>query len=258
MTASDEIKRQFGRMSRAYANSPGHASDADLDLVIRYLNPMPDLKVLDVATGAGHTACAVAPLVKEVVAIDLTPEMIDRTLEQAKAKEITNLTGRVMDVEKLEFENESFDAVTCRIAPHHFRYMKKALSEIHRVLKVGGTFILEDSCTPPDPELDMFINRVEKLRDHTHVRSYNETQWLRLLDDAGFSIIRRELFRKRHLVADWLERAGLDRASEDKVYKAFAQASIADQQFFEIKYDQNYRALSFCDDKLIARADKNS
>src|SRR5207302_10875161 len=76
-TKSD-VARQFDRMSHAYARSSDHAHGDDLAVLLDYPRPQPEMRVLDVATGAGHTAAAVAPHVAEVVAIDIAPAMLER------------------------------------------------------------------------------------------------------------------------------------------------------------------------------------
>lgn len=62
---------QFGRQADAYLHSHGHAHGSDLDLLVEILRPDITMRVLDIATGAGHTAAAVAPLVDSVVAADM-------------------------------------------------------------------------------------------------------------------------------------------------------------------------------------------
>ena len=96
---------------------------------------MPKMTVLDVATGTGFTAAAVAPFVKEVtIATDLVPQMIAQTEKLARARSLANMKSMVCDVEALSFADASFDAVTVRIAPHHFLDIAKALSEVAHVL----------------------------------------------------------------------------------------------------------------------------
>lgn len=82
----EAVARQFGRAARAYATSAGHAQGSDLAIVLSLLNPQSRWRVLDVATGAGHTALAVAPHVEHVIATDLAPEMIDEARSLAAAR----------------------------------------------------------------------------------------------------------------------------------------------------------------------------
>jgi ubiquinone/menaquinone biosynthesis C-methylase UbiE len=254
-TTKAAVARQFDRTSRAYLESAGHSKGLDIQIVLRLLEPLPDMRVLDVATGAGHTAVAVAPLVSEVVAIDLSKEMIERTKELVATKGLTNLDATVMDVEQLSFPNGSFDAVTCRIAPHHFVDFRRSIAEIVRVLKSGGRFVVEDSCVPQDAELDVFMNDVERLRDPTHVRSYTEKEWKNALVDAGMIVRRVEYFRKQHDIAEWVGRSALDEAGVVVVQKAFRAASAKAQTYFEVRLFDGL-ASSFTDDKIIIRSDK--
>jgi ubiquinone/menaquinone biosynthesis C-methylase UbiE len=225
-------------------------------MLVGMLDLEPSMVVLDVATGAGHTALAIAPRVEGVIAVDLASEMIEQVQALAAARGIDNIRALVMDVDVLGFGDESFDVVTCRIAPHHFLDVERALQEIARVLCPGGQFGLEDSYAPADAGLDRFINEVERLRDPTHVRSYTEAEWRDMLRAAGFEIVRLEYHRKTHDVAEWIERSAIDQAAADRVYAAFAAASPQAREHFRIEYDEDGRALSFTDDKLILRADK--
>lgn len=251
----DDVARQFGRMAHAYATSPGHAAGADLTLLVGLLDLRPEMTVLDVATGAGHTAAALAPHVREVVATDLAPQMIERTRALAASRGLANVRALVQDVEALDFPANSFDVVSCRIAPHHFLAIEKALGEIARVLRPGGQFALEDSCAPADSTLDAFINAVEKLRDGTHLRNYTEAEWRAMLGAAGFEIVRRETYRKTHDVAEWIERAGIDAATAEQVYAAFDAASPRAREYFALQFTDG-RVVSFTDDKLLLRAEK--
>ena len=250
-----EVAHQFGSRSHAYATSPTHAGGADLEMLAEALQLAPTMRVLDVATGAGHTALAVAPRVQRVMAIDLAPEMIEQALTLAAQRGITNLQAQVMDCEALSFPGESFDAVTCRIAAHHFLDVEAAVREVYRVLRPGGRFGLEDTTSPADPDLDRFLNEVEKLRDPTHVRNYTDMEWRSMLEAAGFAVKSVQLYRKTHGVAEWIERSGVDRDATERVYAAFAAAPVAAREYFEIAYDGG-RAVRFTADQMIFRADR--
>jgi ubiquinone/menaquinone biosynthesis C-methylase UbiE len=253
----DDVTRQFGRQSQAYATSNTHAKGQDLAQLLALLQPHPTWRVLDVATGAGHTAAAVAPQVAAVVATDLTAAMIARTAELAANRQLTNLQALVMDVENLQFPDNCFDAVTCRIAAHHFLNITAAVAEVARVLRPGGCFVLEDNCAPEDPALDQFINYLEKVRDFTHIRAYTLTEWQQMLQQQGLQVTTCQMLRKTHHVADWIARAGLDPASTAAVYGVFYAASPAARQHFEIQYDAIAgQALYYTDYKLLLRAEK--
>jgi ubiquinone/menaquinone biosynthesis C-methylase UbiE len=95
-----EVAEQFGRMADAYASSEGHARGRDLNIVLSALNPSPRYRVLDVATGAGHTAVFLAPHVASVLATDMSDRMIGRARELAVRSQSDNVRLAVMDAEQ--------------------------------------------------------------------------------------------------------------------------------------------------------------
>jgi ubiquinone/menaquinone biosynthesis C-methylase UbiE len=101
------------------------------------------LQVLDIACGSGQPAISLAKGVGErgkVIATDISKEMVDVTRRMAEKAELDNLEARVMDAEHLELHEGSFDAVTCRFGLMFCPDPVAAVSEVHRVLRVGGRF----------------------------------------------------------------------------------------------------------------------
>lgn len=256
-TTKDDVANQFGRNAENYAKSAGHARGPDLEIVHNLLSPNRRWHLLDIATGAGHTAAMVADSVSRVTAIDLAPEMIEQTLKLFDERGIENANAQVMDVEDLSaFEDQNFDAVTCRIAPHHFLDIEGALSEIARVLCHRGVFVLEDSCAPEDNGFDSFINDVEKMRDPTHIRAYTEAQWRQMLRAAGFKIKKVVTYRKTHDIQDWMDKASLPKDQQPQVLEKFRSANALARQTFDITFDGK-TPTSYTDYKLIVRAIKS-
>ncbi len=165
------VQEYFAQTAAGYVASFSHRTGSDLRRLIELGEWQPDQVALDVATGGGHTALAVASHVARVMVTDLTPRMLEKAREFLLAQGVTNAQFQVADAELLSFADGSFDRVTCRIAPHHFPNMALAVREAARVLKPGGLFLLIDCMAPDDPELDAFDNTVEKWRDQSHGRS---------------------------------------------------------------------------------------
>ncbi len=254
-TTKDDVRRQFGANAHNYAASKGHAQGSDLQIVLSFLDPQPHMRVLDVATGAGHTAALIAPAVQHVTASDLSPEMIAETAKLFAAKGLTNACAVVADVEALQFADASFDAVTCRIAPHHFLNIEKAIAEIARVLKPGGVFVLEDSFSPQAKRLDRFINDIEKRRDPTHVRAYTRREWRRMLIHAGLKVSRMQNYRKTHDIEEWMNNSGCSEALKDSVRAMFCEAPPVAKEHYDIKVEDG-KPISYTDDKVIVKAFK--
>ncbi|MBP1950725.1 class I SAM-dependent methyltransferase [Virgibacillus litoralis] len=204
MREKDDVKRVFSKNKEAYVTSSTHAFGKDLSLMINWLQPKSTMKVLDIATGGGHVAKHLANHVKQVVATDITEDMLENTALYLESH--NNINYAVADAEDLPFEGENFDIVSCRIAAHHFPNPERFIAEVNRVLKPGGQFLLIDNIAPEAQKFDQFINSLEKMRDHSHVRSRSLIEWKKLFDDRNLSIIKEQTRKKVLPYHEWVQR----------------------------------------------------
>ncbi len=179
------VTAQFGAAAGAYSTSLTHSDPAALGRVVELAGPKPTDIVLDIATGAGHTALALAPHVAKVIAYDLTEPMLVETARNAAARGLSNVATRQGPAESLPFPNARFDIVTVRQAPHHFADVRTAVREMARVAGPGARAVIVDSTAPEDDSLDHHWNHIEKLRDPSHVRNYRPSEWRAFVAEAG-------------------------------------------------------------------------
>lgn len=184
----DRVSAQFGAAAAAYTTSQVHADPEALRQVVELAKPAPADRALDIATGAGHTALAVAARVAEVVAYDMTEPMLRETARNAAARGLANVKTQQGIAEALPFEDASFDIVTVRQAPHHFADVRAAVREMARVAKPGARVVIVDSASPEDASLGRQWNHIEKLRDPSHVRNYTPSEWRAMIADAGLRV----------------------------------------------------------------------
>jgi ubiquinone/menaquinone biosynthesis C-methylase UbiE len=197
------VQQRFGPNAAAYASSRNHAQGESLQRLITLMQPQASWRVLDVATGAGHTALAFAPLVREAVASDITPQMLSQAEKLASERGVTNLVTKIADAERLPFEDATFDAVTCRIAPHHFNNVQQFVSECARALKAGGLLGIADNIAPEDEAGALYIDDYEKLRDPSHVRCLPPSEWKACFANAGLSLLHEERVAKQIGFEEW-------------------------------------------------------
>jgi ubiquinone/menaquinone biosynthesis C-methylase UbiE len=185
---ASKVGKQFGTVAEAYLSSTVHSQGADLEAITSRLRDQSSARLLDLGCGAGHLCFAASPHVGEVVAYDLSTEMIDIVADQAKRRDLRNVVTKKGRVEDLPFEGASFDWVCTRYSAHHWTDVQRALREARRVLKRGGGLIVIDTCAPINPILDTHLQAIELLRDGSHVRNYTPTEWESMLMEAGFVI----------------------------------------------------------------------
>ena len=128
------VRRQFGAAAINYVSSASHQKGDDLNLLVNSAGDVSGKKVLDIATGGGHTAIALAKRGAIVTAADLTPEIIVAARDYAESQGVS-MEYSVCPAEALPFSAESFEVVSCRIAPHHFADAEMFVAETFRVLK---------------------------------------------------------------------------------------------------------------------------
>lgn len=140
---------------------------------------------LDVASGTGVFARALAPSCRRVVAFDATEEMLARAEKTAVELGIHNIEYQLGDASQLPFEDEAFDVVTSRLAVHHFASPGAIVSEMARVCKKGGRVIVADIVADNDPEQHAETDRLEILRDPSHTACVTLKGLHDLLESTG-------------------------------------------------------------------------
>lgn len=208
MEEKNEVRKQFSQTAESYLVSGIHSKGQDLPWIKEIVSSARKKRGLDIATGAGHTAFTISPHLKEVVALDLTPQMIQIASEEAQRRNLTNIHFILGDVDQIPYPDASFDLVTCRIAAHHFVDIKKAISEVYRVLQPEGLFLLIDNYVPSVLEDGELINQLEKLRDDSHVACLTLERWRELLEQEGFINVQAKYTWSTPVhLPEWLERA---------------------------------------------------
>ena len=253
-----QVQDYFSRTAESYVTSFSHRSGDDMQRLLELGEWNPQLKALDIATGGGHTALAISPFVAQVTVTDLTPRMLEKAREFILAQGVTNALFQVADAEQLPFSSESFDRVTCRIAPHHFPDLSQFVLEVARVLKTGGLFLLIDCMAPSDQELDIFDNTIEKWRDPSHGRSCTAEEWQALLKEAGLSIEDMEFFRKTHQYDDWTARSQMPLDEKARLSQYILESNNRIQTYFEIVRKPDGQLASFTNDFIFIKSRKNT
>jgi ubiquinone/menaquinone biosynthesis C-methylase UbiE len=182
----EDVRSRFAPVAANYSRASFHTSSERLQEVLDLGRPQKADLVLDVATGTGNTAFALAPHVRRVIGLDLTREMLDQARRITSERNIANVDWVLGDAAAIPFQDDTFDLYTVRAAPHHFPDVDAFLAEAWRVLKPSRDAVFVD-CAPPMPARDV-LHEVEVRRDPSHVRSMTVDEWVARLERAGFEV----------------------------------------------------------------------
>lgn len=219
-----QVQEFFGAHASAYTTSTVHAQGASLERLVAQVAPQGHELVLDVATGTGHNALSFAPHVRQVLGLDLTAGMLAEAWRLARQRGIANVHFCQGDSERLPCADNSFDVVTCRVAPHHFPDVTSAIREMARVCQPGGCIAIVDNITPEDANACAYINAWEVLRDPSHHWAYPLSQWRQFFQQAGLRLAHEEVVPKPMHFESWATRMGVGDAVVAEVRRLLFEA----------------------------------
>ncbi|MFH1212801.1 MAG: class I SAM-dependent methyltransferase [Candidatus Neomarinimicrobiota bacterium] len=184
--------------------------------------------VLDVGTGTGVIAKAIAPIVEEVIGLDISQDM----LEHSNWKDNCYFIKR--DIREPFFHDNVFDKVTARMVFHHIiKNIQNAMDECYRILKKGGKMILSEG-VPPTPEVRKDYENIFKLKEDRI--TFLEEDLIRLMKNSRFENIRITTYvMKNFSVKNWLEKSGLVPEKQDKIFEMHVTASEIFKRDYNMK-----------------------
>jgi ubiquinone/menaquinone biosynthesis C-methylase UbiE len=203
---TDAVRARFAGTADLVAAYADERASWLADRVRRFVEPRGDERTLDAGTGTGALAFALAPLVREVVGVDLVPELLAEARRRAEAS--PNVEFVEGDVTSLPFDSASFDLVGAQSVLHHVARSELVVAELVRVTRPGGTILIADQIAPVDPLAALDLNRFEHARDPSHARVLADVD-MRYLFEANDLVLRRtEFFSERRELQPYLDRAG--------------------------------------------------
>jgi ubiquinone/menaquinone biosynthesis C-methylase UbiE len=204
--SEDDLRNRFASTAELVAAHADERAAWLADRVRRFVEPHGDERVLDAGTGTGALAFALAPLVREVVAVDLVPELLAEA--RRRAAPYPNVEFVEGDITSLAFEADSFDLTATASTIHHIQRPELVIAELARVTRPGGRILVADQVAPVDPLAALELNRFEHARDPSHTRMLADVD-LRYLFEANDLVLRQaEFVSEQRELGSYFDRAG--------------------------------------------------
>ena len=144
-----------------YTKESGNSCNLSCGSNLDFLDITPGENILDLGCGRGNETLQAAILTGnegKAVGLDMTQSMIDVARLNAEGMGISNVWFVKGDIEGLPFDKATFDAVVSNCVINHAKNKKKVYTEIFRVLKPNGRFVISDAVSknplPPDVRND--------------------------------------------------------------------------------------------------------
>jgi ubiquinone/menaquinone biosynthesis C-methylase UbiE len=199
----DDVRARFGATAERVAVHSRQQIETVRDQLRTFVAPSGDERAIDSGTGAGTLALALAPLVREVVGVDIVPEL----LEQARHGAPENATFVEGDATNLQFETGSFDLSCTRRTLHHIAHPEPAIAELARVTAPGGRVFVDDQIAPVDPLAALDLDRFERARDPSHTRTLPDVDFRQLFEANSLVLIRSHFQTHRRELGYYLDLA---------------------------------------------------
>ena len=248
----DIIRDTFRKQAETYADSAIVANSERHQRLITLIAPPAEARALDVATGTGFLAMALARVCREVVAIDLVGAPLAIAEQKRRELGLANLRFQEADAEALPFGEAEFDVVTCGWTFHNFTDPARMLAEMMRVCRPGGIVAIDDITSSEDPLKSVRHNYIERLRDPSHTRALPLSELVALFGRLGLRIRILETYEIVCQAEDWLEQGRASAEARQEIRRLLEEGIGADRDGLNTRRENDAIVFNYTVARLVA------
>ena len=223
-THGTSIREEFAFQADAFARSPTMSLAETLDAVVDLVPADPAARWVEVASGPGLIARAMAPRVGSVRGFDLTPAMVDRATSDAAAAGVENVAFGVGDATALDVPDDTYDGAVTRFSLHHIPAPMRVLKEMRRVVRPGGLVVVADHVTDDDGAAAAWHEQIERLRDPSHWACLTPSRVAALGERAGLEPDVERVLPFEIDFEEWLQRGSGGAANAELIDRLLGEA----------------------------------
>jgi SAM-dependent methyltransferase len=199
----ERTKQEFTRQAAGFATSAATTEREPIQRIIAATGADATKLALDLACGPGIVTAELAAVAREVVALDLTPQMLAKARERCTKANLQNVSFKEGSATKLPFPENHFDVVVTRASVHHFHDPGRVFGETMRVMKNGGTLVVADVVSSETSEKSALQNAIEVLRDPCHVCMYPASGLASVVRGSGLKIEKQDTWDQPREFEEW-------------------------------------------------------
>lgn len=238
----DSIREEFTRQSSSFGKAAVMTSAETLGALVELVPADAGARWLESACGTGLVSRALAGKVDSVAGVDLTSAMLEQAKSGAAEDGIENASFSVGDATALEFADGSFDGAVTRLSLHHIPVPGRAIAELARVVRPGGSVIVGDLVADEaDGEGALWREEIERLRDPSHWACRTPEQLRAMGSAVGLTLEHEQLIPLDIDFEDWLARGSGGRGAAPLVDELLAQRPEGAESFRVTAGDEGRR-----------------
>ena len=210
----DATRERFAKTAERIA-ALQDARAAELEQkTLQFVSPKGDERALDSGAGTGALAFALAPHVREVVGVDVVPELLEQARKRAEQR--SNVSFVEGDSTKLPFGYSEFDLAGTLRTLHHIARPELVIAELARVTRSRGRVLVIDQIAPVDPAAAVELNSFERARDLSHTRTLADVDLRGLFESNGLVLVRAKYERESRDLDAYLDLAGCEGEARER------------------------------------------